>query len=353
MSWVNSSICEATKLSTICLEIQRKSGHSTQGISPWQTVSTYTVIQQLQIKSLQLENPLILAPLAGYTDLPFRLLCRRFGAALCYTEMISCHGLVYEKKNTLQMIQTVPEDRPLALQLFGADPDKMGDAAAIASDMAVDIIDINMGCPVKKVVKKGAGAALMKDPVLAASIIRAVCRQTSLPVTVKIRTGWSQDAIVAPEFAKMAEDNGASAIAVHGRTWNQGFGGPVDWPTIALVKESVSMPVIGNGDITTYQEALGFLKVSGCDGVMIGRGAMGNPWVFTPEGTPATLANRMEGLKDHLQLIQQYSDPEKIFARIKNHAGRYFKGIAGGSSIRRQIYIMPTFEDLMELARSF
>lgn len=353
MSWVNSSISEPTKLSKICPEIQKKSGRRALVGSPWQIRSTSTVIQQLQIKSLQLENPLILAPLAGYSDLPFRLLCRRFGAALCYTEMISCHGLVYEKKKTVQMTQTVPEERPVALQLFGADPVMMGEAATIASDMAVDIIDINMGCPVKKVVKKGAGAALMKEPDLAASIIRRVCKQTSLPVTVKIRTGWSHSAIVAPEFAKMAEDNGASAIAVHGRTWSQGFGGPVDWPTIALVKESVSIPVIGNGDITTYQEALGFLKMSGCDGVMIGRGAMGNPWVFTPEGTPTSLAKRMEGLKDHLQLIQQYSDPEMLLARIKNHAGRYFKGIAGGSSVRRKIYTMPTFEALMELACSF
>jgi nifR3 family TIM-barrel protein len=267
--------------------------------------------------------------------------------------MISCHGLVYDKKKTLQMTQTVPEERPVSLQLFGADPDKFGEAAAIVSDMNVNIIDINMGCPVKKVVKKGAGAALMKTPDLAAAIIRQVCKKTSLPVTVKIRTGWSHNAIVAPEFAKMAEDNGASAIAVHGRTWTQGFGGMVDWRTISLVKKSVSIPVIGNGDITTFQEALRFLEMSGCDGVMIGRAALGNPWVFSPDGTPTTLAKRMAGLRQHLQLIQQYSDPGKILARIKNHAGRYFKNIAGGSSIRRQIYSMPTFEALMELTGPF
>jgi len=307
----------------------------------------------LQIKSLQLKNPLILAPLAGYTDLPFRLLCRSFGAALCYTEMISCHGLVHCKRKTLQMTRTVPEERPVALQLFGADPEKMGEAAAIASDMAIDIIDINMGCPVKKVVKKGAGAALMNTPDLAAVIIRRVCKQTSLPVTVKIRTGWSHESIVAPEFAKMAEDNGANAIAVHGRTWSQGFGGTADWQTIARVKESVSIPVIGNGDISMYQEAFRFLEMSGCDGVMIGRAALGNPWVFSPEGTPTSLTARMAGLQQHLLLIQQYSDPDKILARIKNHAGRYFKGIAGGSSIRRQIYSMPTFQALMELALAF
>ncbi len=310
-------------------------------------------MQQLQIKTLQLKNPLILAPLAGYTDLPFRLLCRTFGAALCYTEMISCHGLVYDMKKTLQMTRTVPEERPVALQLFGADPVKMGEAAAIVSGMDIDIIDINMGCPAKKVVKKGAGAALLQDPKLAAAIIQRVCDNTSLPVTVKIRTGWNHDAIVAPDFAKMAEDSGANGIAVHGRTWSQGFGGSVDWQTIARVKNNVSIPVIGNGDITAYHEASDFLEKTGCDGVMIGRGALGNPWVFTPGGTPATLAGRMQGLTHHLQLIRQYSNPDKILAKIKNHAGRYFKGITGGASMRRQIYSAPTFEALFELTRSF
>jgi len=311
------------------------------------------VTRQIQIKSLQLNNPLILAPLAGYTDLPFRLLCREFGAALCYTEMISCHGLVYEKAKTLQMTRTVPAERPVALQLFGADPEKMGDAAAVVSEMAVDIIDINMGCPVKKVVKKGAGAALMKNPALAASIINQVCKNTSLPVTVKIRTGWSHDAIVAPEFAKMAEDNGASGIAVHGRTWTQGFGGPVDWQTIGRVKKHVSIPVIGNGDVNSYREAFDLLEKSGCDGIMIGRAALGNPWVFSPDGTPETLSGRMTGLSRHLKLIQQYSDPDRILARIKNHAGRYFKSIAGGSVIRREIYSAASFDELLALTGSW
>jgi len=311
------------------------------------------VTQNFKIKSLQVENPFILAPLAGYTDLPFRLLCRRYGAALCYTEMISCHGLVYNKKKTLQMTQTVTEERPVALQLFGADPVMMGEAAAIATNMDIDIIDINMGCPVKKVVKKGAGAALMQNRKLAAAIISQVCRNTSLPVTIKIRTGSSHDSITAPEFGKMAEDSGVSSIAVHGRTWAQGFGGDVDWQTITRVKNSVTIPVIGNGDIATYQDGLTRLAMSGCDGVMIGRGALGNPWVFSENGTPATLEKRMEGLADHLQLIQKYCKPDKILAKIKNHAGRYFKGIEGGSAIRRKIYGAPGFVELLDLARSF
>jgi len=306
----------------------------------------------LQIKSLHLESPLILAPLAGYTDLAFRLLCRQFGAGLCYTEMISCHGLVYQKEKTQLLTRTVPEERPVALQLFGADPIIMGEAAALVSDMPVDIIDINMGCPVRKVTKKGAGAALMKDAYLAATIISEVCNNTNLPVTVKIRTGWNHDSIVAPDFAKMAEDNGASAIAVHGRTWSQGFVGQVDWQTIARVKKNVAIPVIGNGDVNTYQEALQFMDNTGCDGIMIGRAALGNPWVFSPEGIPTSLAKRMAGLKRHLELIQEFSNTDKILPKIKTQAGQYFKGIAGGSAIRMQIYQAGSFDEILKLTQS-
>lgn len=338
------------KLLTTCVEQENLTARP--AIHPQKSnYYNQTVPPQLTIKSIRLQNPFILAPLAGYTDLPFRLLCRRYGAALCYTEMISCHGIVYRKEKTLQMAKSVPDERPVALQLFGADPAMMGEAAAAASELAIDIIDINMGCPVKKVVKKGAGAALMKNPDLAASIIRQVCKNTTLPVTVKIRIGWNHETVVAPDFAKMTEDCGVSGIAVHGRTWAQGFGGKVDRQTIARVKQSVSIPVIGNGDITSYAEALEFLEMTGCDGVMIGRGALGNPWVFRPEGSPSSLSRRLKCLAEHLDLIQQYSNPDKILARIKNHAGRYFKGIAGGSAIRRQIYSTKDFHELAALAQ--
>lgn len=304
----------------------------------------------MQIAALLHKNPLVLAPLAGYSDLPFRLLCRRFGAGLCYTEMVSCHGLVYDRQKTVQLTRSVPEERPVALQLFGADPEKMGKAAAIASKMGIDIIDINMGCPVKKVVKKGAGAGLMKTPDLAAAIIRRVCASTSLPVSVKIRLGWTPDTLTAPQFARMAEENGASLIAVHGRTWSQGFGGDVDWQSIASVKKSVAIPVIGNGDITSHRDALDKLARWGCDGVMIGRGAMGNPWIFSPADTPGSLSERCQGLLQHLELIRlYYSEPDRMLARIKNHAGRYFKGIAGGSAFRRRIYAAPTFDALQNI----
>ena len=303
----------------------------------------------MQIKSLQLESPLILAPLAGYTDIAFRLLCRQFGAGLCYTEMISCHGLVYQKEKTMRMTMTTPGERPVALQLFGADPVIMGKAAELVSQMDVDIIDINMGCPVKKVIKKGAGAALMKNPELAGAIISEVRRNTHLPVSVKIRTGWTSDSITAPEFAKLAEDNGADAIAVHGRTWSQGFGGEVDWQTISRVKDNVSIPVMGNGDVDSYQTAMQLLHDTGCDGIMIGRGALGNPWVFAPEGPPSSVMGRMAGLKSHLEIIRQFSSPDKILPKIRNQAGRYFKGIAGGAAVRHQIYQAKSFDEILKL----
>jgi len=263
--------------------------------------------------------------------------------------MISSHGLVYHKPKTLDMIHTVSDERPIGIQLFGAVPEIMGEAAAILDEEPIDLIDINMGCPVRKVVKKGAGAALMKNLKLAASIMKNVIQNTSLPVTIKIRSGWNHDSINGPDFAKMAEDQGIAAISVHGRTWSQGFGGIADWQIVSQVKNAVTIPIIGNGDITSRSEAATKLQETGCDGIMIGRAALGNPWVFSEKGRPNSLAIRMKGLQRHLQLIEQHNNPEKILARIKNHAGRYFKGIAGGSAIRKKIYDAKSFQELLAI----
>ena len=192
----------------------------------------------------------------------------------------------------------------------------------------------------------------MKDPKLAASIITSVKKNTHLPVTIKTRIGWDHDAIIAPEFAKMAEDSGASAVAVYGSTWSQGFGGQVDWQTIARVKKNVAIPVIGNGDVASFHSALQIMEATGCDGIMIGRAALGNPWVFTPGGTPSWISERMGGLKFHLETICQFNDPDRILPKIKNQAGRYFKGISGGSAIRKQIYNAKSFDEIMLLAQS-
>ncbi len=300
----------------------------------------------LHIDTISLPSRFILAPLAGFSDLPFRLLCREFGAGLCVSEMISCHGLVYGQQKTLDMIATIPEEKPVSFQLFGADPEIMGKAAAILKDKGAELIDINMGCPVKKVTKKGAGAALMKEPSLAAELIRRVKDASGVPVTVKFRAGTDRRSISAVHFAKMAEESGASAVTVHGRTWAQGFSGTADWQIISDVKKNVSIPVIGNGDIITYRDGLSMMETTGCDGVMIGRGAMGNPWVFQKSGKPTQLFPIISTVFHHLDLIEQYSQPDRLLGGIKNHIGKYFKGLPGSSKIRKSLYDCSSFAEL-------
>lgn len=306
----------------------------------------------LQIGGLQISPPLIAAPLAGYSDLPFRLLCRRYGAGLCYSEMISCHGLVRRQPGTLELLATSEAERPVIMQLFGAEPAMMGEAAAIMRELPIDGIDINMGCPVKKVVKKGAGAALMRTPELAAAITRAVATAAGdLPVTVKIRSGWNHEAIIAPEFARMMEAHGAAAVTVHARTWSDGFSGQADRRVIAAVKQAIKIPVIGNGDILSYRQAQELMATTGCDGAMIGRGALGAPWVFDPAAPEnPSLAQRLEAARRHLALLQEWRPAENP-ARVRNQLGRYFKNIPGSAAIRQQVYDHQG--SLTDLARLF
>ncbi len=305
----------------------------------------------MKIDTLVLENPFILAPLAGYTDLAFRLLCREMGAGLVVSEMISCHGLVYGQEKTRLMLQTVPAERPWAVQLFGNEPELMGQAAALVSKRPVDCIDMNMGCPVRKVIKKGSGAALMKAENLhtAEKIIQAVVANTPCPVTVKFRSGWNHDRIIAPEFAQMAESAGAAAVTIHARTWVQQFGGKADRAVIAAVKQAVNIPVIGNGDILCYQDGLEMMKETGCDGVMIGRGALGNPWVFHPQGMPENLAARLPVIRRYLELASEHLDTERLLFRIKNHICRYFNGVHGAAEIRKQIVDSPSLQEVANI----
>ena len=303
----------------------------------------------MKIGAVTLDNPFILAPLAGYTDLAFRLLCREMGAGLSVSEMISCHGLVYGQRKTLLMMQTVPEERPFAVQLFGNDPEIMARAAAIVSSHPVDIIDINMGCPVRKVIKKGSGAALMRDWKRAETIIRSVINNTDLPVTVKFRSGWDESSINAPEFAAMAEAAGAAAVTVHARTWAQMFSGRADRSIIARVKEAISIPLIGNGDIISHADGLVMMEETGCDGVMIGRAALGNPWVFQAAGLPATLTSRLPVLQRHMELAGYYLDTNRLLFRIKNHACRYLNGLPGAVKIRQQISECASLQDIKNL----
>lgn len=307
----------------------------------------------LRINHLSFASPLILAPLAGYSDLPFRLICRQFGAGYCVSEMISCHGLVYQQKNTLRMLASIAEERPVAFQLFGADPEVMADAAEIMASFGPDMLDINMGCPVRKVTKRGAGAALMTNPRLAEAILGRIVSRVSLPVTVKIRSGKDSRSINAPAFARMLEGSGASAITVHARTWSQGFSGHIDKEIITQVKKAVSIPVIGNGDVLSYGQGVQMLEETGCDGVMIGRGALGNPWVFQQAGRPEVVRDIIAGAQTHLALIEQYLPAEKILGYIKNHMCRYFKGLPGSSALRQNIFAAPNLDVLKQQLESF
>ncbi len=300
----------------------------------------------LRIGHLTFDSPIVLAPLAGYTDLPFRLLCRSFGAGYCVSEMISCHGLVYRQANTIKMLASIAEEKPVAFQLFGADPAVMAEAAEILASYGPDMLDINMGCPVRKVTKKGAGAALMTDWQLAKKILQQIVARVGLPVTVKIRSGKDAHAINAPSFAKMLEDTGASAITVHARTWAQGFSGSIDADIIRQVKQAVSVPVIGNGDIFSCRQARQMMATTGCDGVMIGRGALGNPWVFQESGRPDELSRIMAVAAMHLNLIEKFLPADRLLSYIKNHLCRYFKGLPGSSTHRQKILSAPDLSDL-------
>lgn len=302
----------------------------------------------LKIAHLVLDSPFVLAPLAGYTNLPFRLLCRRYGAALCVSEMISCHGLVYREPNTLRMLASVEAERPVSFQLFGADPVMMADAAEIMASYGPDSIDINMGCPVKKVTKRGAGAALMTTPELARDILRKVVQRVKLPVTVKIRSGRDLRTQNAVSFARMAEDQGVAAITVHPRTWAQGFSGRIDPEIITEVKKAVAIPVIGNGDVLSLRDGYRMMERTGCDGVMIGRGALGNPWVFRQEHRPDNFREIAATAREHLRLIEEFLPAERLLGYVKNQMCRYFRDFPGSSGQRHMIFSFTSLAGLRQ-----
>lgn len=271
---------------------------------------------RLKIGSVELENPFILAPMAGVTDLPFRLLCKEQGAGLLCMEMVSAKAILYNNKNTKALLEIDPRETPVSLQLFGSDPEIMSEMAKRIEELPFDILDINMGCPVPKVVNNGEGSALMKNPKLAGEIIRKTAAAIKKPVTVKIRKGFDESNVNAVEMARVAEGSGAAAVAVHGRTREQYYSGKADWSIIREVKKKVHIPVIGNGDVTSPEAARRMFEETGCDGIMIGRGAQGNPWIFHQMNTFFE-SGRLEEKPDKEQLKKMIRKHARLQLEIK------------------------------------
>lgn len=317
-------------------------------------------IKQLQIGNVTLKNNLILAPMAGVTDLPFRLLCKEQGAGLLCMEMVSAKAILYKNKNTEELLTIDPRENPVSLQLFGSDPDIISEIAKQIEDRPFDILDINMGCPVPKVVNNGDGSALMKNPKLAGEIIEKTVRAIKKPVTVKIRKGFDDDHVNAVEMAHIAEESGAAAVAVHGRTREQFYSGRADWDIIRQVKERVSIPVIGNGDLLTAEDVIAMEKQTGCDGFMIARGAEGNPWIFrqilhyfeTGEQLPKPDFSEMtEMLLRHAKMQLEFKGKYTGIREIRKHAAWYTAGYKNSSRLRGRINEVENYEQLEALFR--
>lgn len=301
------------------------------------------MLKPLQIGALALVHNVVLAPLAGITNLPFRILCRRAGAALAFTEMVSVNGLVREGAKTLALLKSSPEDHPLGIQLFGDTPLQLAEAARMVEGYG-ELLDINMGCPVRKVVGTGAGSALLREPLKIAAIIRAVRGVTGLPLTIKIRSGWHCGDDSYLEIGKIAEAEGCDAITLHPRSRSKMFAGDADWSQLRVLKEHLSIPVIGSGDLFTPQDCLRMLSETGCDGVMVARGALGAPWIFRQvreldrcgTSTPVANAERAETILNHLELYAGEYGEGVAVREMKKHIGWYARGFAGAADIRRE-----------------
>lgn len=316
----------------------------------------------MKIGNVQLDNEVFLSPMAGVTDLPFRTICKEKGCGMLYTEMINAKALCYDDENTKKMLKMEKDEHPVAVQIFGSDPEFMGKAASIMNQYPNEILDINMGCPAPKVVKNGDGSALMRNPKLAAEVLSAVVKNSEKPVTLKIRKGWDDDCINAVEIAKIAEECGISALAIHGRTREQFYSGKADWDIISEIKQAINIPVIGNGDVFEVQDAVNMLEKTKCDAIMIGRGSQGNPWIFkrinhymkTGEVLPEpTLEEKITTAIRHMNLaVAEHGDYVAV-REMRKHIGWYLKGLKNSAKYRDQINKITDYKEVIAMLEEY
>ena len=313
------------------------------------------------IGNIALDTPVALAPMAGISDLPYRVICRRFGCGLTVSEMVSAKGLLYKNEKTFAMLQIDEAEHPTAIQLFGSVPEELAEAARIVEAHGADIVDFNMGCPVPKVVNNGEGSALMKTPELAGAILKAMVKSVRIPVTVKFRAGWDEERRNAVEIARIAEASGVAAVAVHGRTRNQFYMGKADWEIIRLVKEAVGRPVFGNGDIFTVDDGLRMFKETNCDGLMLARGAYGNPWLFAQlraalagkEIPIVTVEERLQQIIRHAAALVEFKGEKVAIREMRSHASAYIKGLPKASEYRERFHKLETLREMIGLVNHY